>query len=94
MNDTYLIFMVGIVATIAQAIFWRWVQGINDERKTDRTKIEQVEKDLGELRTKIAENYQSKADSHKDSERIMQSLQEIKTELSKVNDKLDKKADK
>lgn len=94
MSDTYLIFMVGIVATVAQAIFWRWVQGINDERKTDRTKIEQVEKELGELRTKIAENYQSKADSHKDSERIMQSLQEIKTELSKVNDKLDKKADK
>ncbi|MDO4897071.1 MAG: hypothetical protein Q3971_06885 [Moraxella sp.] len=94
MDDTYLIFTVGIVATVAQAIFWRWVQGINDERKADRTKIEQVEKELGELRTKIAENYQSKADSHKDSERIMQSLQEIKTELSKVNDKLDKKADK
>lgn len=94
MSDTYLIFIVGIVATVAQAIFWRWVQGINDERKTDRTKIEQVEKELGELRTKIAENYQSKADSHKDSERIMQSLNEIKHQLEKVNDKLDKKADK
>ncbi len=94
MSDTYLIFIVGIVATVAQAIFWRWVQGINDERKTDRTKIEQVEKELSELRTKIAENYQSKADSHKDSERIMQSLHEIKHQLEKVNDKLDKKADK
>lgn len=94
MSDTYLIFIVGIVATIAQAIFWRWVQGINDERKTDRTKIEQVEKELGELRTKIAENYQSKADSHKDSERIMQSLAKIERNVEKISEKLDRKADK
>lgn len=94
MSDTYLIFIVGIVATVAQAIFWRWVQGINDERKADRTKIEQVEKDLGHLRTKIAENYQSKADSHKDNDRIMQTLTKIEHNIEKISEKLDKKADK
>lgn len=94
MSDTYIVLIISTVLGLVQAGFWKWVQNISDERKADRAKIEQVEKDLGHLRTKIAENYQSKADSHKDNDRIMQTLTKIEHNIEKISEKLDKKADK
>lgn len=94
MSDTYIVLIISTVLGLVQAGFWKWVQNISDERKADRAKIDRLDEDLNELRSEMYKNYQSKVDSHKDNDRIMQSLQEIKTELSKVNDKLDKKVDK
>lgn len=94
MSDTYIVLIISTVLGLVQAGFWKWVQNISDERKADRTKIDRLDEDLNELRSEMYKNYQSKVDSHKDNDRIMQSLQEIKTELGKVNDKLDKKVDK
>lgn len=94
MSDTYIVLTISIVATIVQAIFWRWVSSIGDSNKENTKKLESFGVELADLRAEMYRDYPTKADSHKDSERIMQSLQEIKTELGKVNDKLDKKADK
>lgn len=94
MNDTYIVLTISIVATIVQAIFWRWVSSIGDSSKDNSKKLEAFGEQLSTLRAEIYRDYQSKTDSHKDNDRIMQSLHEIKTELNKVNDKLDKKADK
>lgn len=94
MSDTYIVLTISIVATIVQAIFWRWVAMLSSSQDENRRQLNQLKSDIAELRSEMYKNYQSKADSHKDNDRIMQSLQEIKTELGKVNDKLDKKADK
>lgn len=94
MSDTYLIFIVGIVATVAQAIFWKWVQGINDERKADRAKIELLGAEIGQLRSEVYRNYQSKSDAHIDNQRILESLNDLKADVKELGHKLDKKADK
>lgn len=94
MSDTYIVLIISTVLGLVQAGFWKWVQNISDERKADRAKIDRLDQDLGELRTKIAESYQSKADSHKDTERVMNALGRIENQIDKLSEKLDKKADK
>lgn len=94
MNDPFVMLAVSTVIGIIQAIFWRWVSAISDYQSTLTKKIEAVQKDMVDFKTLVFQDYQSKADAHTDSERIMKSLERIEQDVSKISDKLDKKADK
>lgn len=94
MNDTYIVLSVSIVATIIQAIFWRWVATLSSSQDDNRVQLNQLKAEIAELKAEIYRDYTSKKDMHKDYDRIMQSLQEIKNDIEKIGDKLDKKADK
>ncbi|STZ07201.1 Uncharacterised protein [Moraxella caprae] len=94
MTNSLIILAISTVLGLVQAVFWRWVSNLSDSQKSNTEQINAVKDQITKLQSEIYRDYPSKADVHKDSERIMQSLQEIKTELGKVNDKLDKKADK
>lgn len=82
------------VATVVQAIFWRWVSSISDTSKDNAKKLEDYATELGRLRAEIYRDYQSKGDAHTDNQRIMQALTKIETDVGKISDKLDKKVDK
>lgn len=94
MNDTYIVLAVSIVATIIQAIFWRWVAILSSSQDDNRVQINQLKAELAELRAEIYRDYPSKNDMHKDYDRIMQSLQKIENDIEKIGDKLDTKVDK
>lgn len=94
MTNTLIMFGVSTIAALIQAIFWRWVSNLSDAQKATNRQINAIKDKVNDLQAEIYRDYPSKKDVHKDSERIMQSLSDIKHQLEKVNDKLDKKVDK
>ncbi len=94
MTDPMLILTVGTVATVVQAIFWRWVSSISEANKAQAKKIENLHREIVALRNEIYKDYSTKTDFYNDRENIMQSLARIESNIDKINDKLDKKADK
>ncbi len=79
---------------LVQTAFWRWVSNVEQARNRDAEKIDSLEREIAYLRAEIYQKYQSKEDSHRDSERIMHTLNKIERDLNKISDKLDRKADK
>ena len=57
-------------------------------------KLEDMKTDISGFKLDVSQNYQSKADAHRDMQTIMDGLKEIKVEVKEVGNKLDKKADK
>lgn len=80
--------------TIAQAVFWYWVNSLKNSSQENTKKLEEVKTELTNFKLQVSEHYQSKADAHKDVQLITDMLKEIKTEVKEVGNKLDKKADK
>lgn len=80
--------------TIAQAVFWYWVNSLKNSSQENTKKIDTVDNKLTDFKLEVSQNYQSKADAHRDMQTIMEALREIKTEVKEVGNKLDKKADK
>ena len=85
---------VTTVVTIVQAIFWRWVSSVSDNSKDNAKKLEDMKTDISGFKLDVSQNYQSKAEAHRDMQTIMDGLKEIKVEVKEVGNKLDKKADK
>ena len=93
-TNTLIMFGISTIAALIQAVFWRWVSNLSDAQQNTHRQISIIKDKVNDLQAEIYRDYPSKADVHRDSERIMQSLSDIKTQLEKVNDKLDKKVDK
>lgn len=93
-SNPLVILVISTVLGLIQAVFWRWVANLSDAQKANLTEINAIKDKVTALQAEIYRDYTSKTDAHKDSERIMQTLNDIKAQLEKVNDKLDKKADK
>lgn len=94
MTDTYIVLTISIAGTLAQAIFWYWVNSLKNNSQENTKKLEEVKTELTNLKLEVSQNYQSKADAHRDMQTIMETLKEIKVEVKEVGNKLDKKADK
>lgn len=94
MSDTYVVLTISIVATIVQAIFWRWVATLSSSQDENRLQLNQLKSDIAELRSEMYRNYQSKSDAHIDNQRILDSLSDLKADVKELGHKLDKKADK
>lgn len=94
LSNPLVILIISTVLGLIQAVFWRWVANLSDAQKANLTEINGIKDKVTALQAEIYRDYTSKTDAHKDSDRIMQTLSEIKTQLERVNDKLDKKVDK
>ncbi|AWY19462.1 MULTISPECIES: hypothetical protein [Moraxella] len=94
MSDTYVVLTISIVATIVQAIFWRWVATLSSSQDENRLQISTLKSEVSDLRAEMYRNYQSKSDAHIDNQRILDSLSDLKADVKELGHKLDKKADK
>lgn len=94
MTDTLIMFIISSVFTVVSAVFWRWVANISTARREDLAKIEALNTELSDLKSEVYRNYQSKSESHRDNGQILDMLREIKTDVTRLGDKMDKKADK
>ena len=94
MTDTLIMFGLATVVTLVSTVFWRWVSSISQVQEKNGNQIDTVAADVAALKAEVYRDYQSKNESRHDNEQILEMLREIKTNVSKLNDKLDKKADK
>lgn len=94
MNDAMIMFIISSVFTVIIGIFWRWVANISTARREDLAKIEALNTELSDLKSEVYRNYQSKTESHRDNGQILDMLREIKNDVVRLGDKMDKKADK
>ena len=94
MNDAMMMLIISTVVGLISTIFWRWVSTVSDGSKDNTKKVDDLRTDLTSFKLEVSQNYQSKADAHRDMQTIMDGLKEIKVEVKEVGNKLDKKADK
>lgn len=94
MTDTLIMFGLATVVTLVSTVFWRWVSSISQVQEKNGNQIDAVAADVAALKAEVYRDYQSKNESHRDSEQILGMLREIKADVSKLGDKIDKKADK
>lgn len=94
MTDAYILFALSTVVTILSAIFWKWNSSISKSNDRAVTKIDELTVEVQDFKSEIYQNYQSKTEAHRDTERIISMLQDIKGDVGKLSDKLDSKADK
>lgn len=94
MTTSLIVFAVSFVIGIVQTAFWRWFSNVSDTQKAVQKDIADIKKELAEFKAELYRDYPNKTDVHKDNDRIMQSLAKIESTIEKINEKLDKKADK
>jgi hypothetical protein len=94
MGDAMIMFGISSVFTVVTAIFWRWVTALSSARDKDSAKIDALTGELALLKAEVYRDYQSKSESHRDNAQIIDMLQEIKTNVTRLGDKIDQKADK
>lgn len=94
MNDAMMVLIISTVVGLISTIFWCWVSTVSDGSKDNTKKVDDLRTDLTSFKLEVSQNYQSKADAHRDMQTIMDGLKEIKVEVKEVGNKLDKKADK
>ncbi len=68
---------------LLSGVFWYWVKSISKQRDVDRADVEYIKRE-----------YVRRDDHRIETSRVYDLLKEIKSQLQKVDDKLDKKADK
>ena len=94
MMDTLIMFALGTVVTLVSTVFWRWVSSISKVQEQNTTQITAVAADVAELKAEVYRDYQSKSESRHDNTQILDMLREIKNDVTRLGDKMDKKADK
>lgn len=94
MTDTLIMFALATVVTLVSTVFWRWVSSISQTQDKNGSQIDTVAADVAALKAEVYRDYQSKSESHRDSEQILGMLREIKNDVVRLGDKMDKKADK
>lgn len=94
MTDNMIMLALGTVITFLTAVFWRWVSSIKNNSDKNTTQVEAVVSDVAALKAEVYRDYQSKNESRHDNGQILDMLREIKTDVVRLGDKMDKKADK
>lgn len=94
MGDAMIMFAISSVFTVVTAIFWRWVTALSSARDKDSAKIDSLVNEVSSLKAEVYRDYQSKSESHRDNAQIIDMLREIKQDVTRLGDKMDKKADK
>ncbi len=87
MDKTIALFIFGAIITFISSVFWFWVKGIKQY-------INKIQDELNELKSEIYKDFQTKDDAQQNFHQIMKSLDGIKADIHRLNDKLDRKADK
>lgn len=94
MTDNLIMFGLATIVTLVTTVFWRWVSSISQIQDKNGNQIEDVAADVASLKAEVYRDYQSKSESHRDNEQIIDMLKEIKNNVTRLGDKMDKKADK
>ncbi len=94
MTDTLIMFGLATVVTLVSTVFWRWVSSISQVQDKNGSQIDAVAADVAALKAEVYRDYQSKSESHRDNAQIIDMLREIKNDVTRLGDKMDKKADK
>ena len=94
MNETLIMFGLATVVTLVSTVFWRWVSSISQVQDKNSAQIDDVTAVVSALKAEVYRDYQSKSESHRDNEKIIDMLREIKNDVTRLGDKMDKKADK
>ncbi|WP_198332366.1 hypothetical protein [Psychrobacter aquimaris] len=94
MTDTLIMFALATVVTLVSTVFWRWVSSISQIQDKNGSQIDDVAADVAALKAEVYRDYQSKSESRHDNTQILDMLREIKTDVTRLGDKMDKKADK
>lgn len=84
----------GAILSMISAIFWYWVRGIDARQNETKQLLTRLEERLHEEVRMVSKEYQRREDAHRDQQQLMLIMQEVKSQLNKINDKLDRKADK
>lgn len=94
MTDTLIMFALATIVTLISTVFWRWVSSISQTQDRNSSYIDEVAADVANLKAEVYRDYQSKSESHRDNAQIIDMLREIKNDVTRLGDKMDKKADK
>lgn len=94
MGDAMIMFGISSVFTVVTAIFWRWVTALSNARDKDGTKIDELTAEVAALKAEVYRDYQSKSESHRDNAQIIDMLKELQSNVTRLGDKIDRKADK
>lgn len=94
MTDTLIMFALATIVTLISTVFWRWVSSISQVQDKNSSQIDAVADDVAALKAEVYRDYQSKSESHRDNAQIIDMLREIKNDVTRLGDKMDKKADK
>lgn len=94
MNEALVMFGLATVVTLISTVFWRWVSSISQTQDKNSAQIDEVARDIATLKAEVYRDYQSKSESRHDNTQILDMLREIKTDVTRLGDKMDQKADK
>ena len=94
MNETLIMFGLATAVTLVSTVFWRWVSSISQIQDKNGSQIDDVAADVAALKAEVYRDYQSKSESRHDNTQILDMLREIKTDVTRLGDKMDQKADK
>ena len=94
MTDTLIMFALATVVTLVSTVFWRWVSSISQIQDKNGSQIDDVAADVAALKAEVYRDYQSKSESRHDNTQVLDMLREIKIDVTRLGDKMDKKADK
>lgn len=75
--------LYGALLTLLSGVLWYWVRGVDERGKDNRREIE-----------RIKETHQRREDAHRDYKQLYDLMKEVQQQVTKINDKLDRKADK
>ena len=75
--------LYGALLTLLSGVIWYWVRGVDERGKENKRAIEDVK-----------ERYQRRDDAGKDYQSLYHLMQDVRAQVEKINDKLDRKADK
>ncbi len=94
MDKTVILFVIGTVITLLSSIFWFWVHSIQKKQDEERQRNFEIGRKLQDFKDEVYQNYQTKDEAKDNFEQIMSSLRDIKADVHRISDKLDRKADK
>lgn len=77
----------GAILTLTSGFFWHWVKSIEQITSENRKKI-------AELQAQLYKEYPNKGDLHHSLSLILDGVKEVKNQMDRLDERLDKKVDK
>lgn len=80
----------GLLTSFILAAFWYYMRALSDKFKTAEQDRAEIRKELMQIKL----DYRTKAEARADNENVMAALSRMEAKMDKLNDKMDRKADK
>lgn len=80
----------GILFSFILAAFWHYIKNLSDKFKDAEHDRAEIRKELNQVKL----DYSTKAEARADNQNVMTALSRMEAKMDKLNDKMDRKADK